>query len=109
MQNKNEIQELEKTKSEIFEKLETYYKEVYELNQKIIQLKYDFPTDFRNRQFKVTNGEKTLTFGKGNLVRVGNFDCGVKAFQVKRNGTYYTNSEIVEISEETKVEWIYEV
>ncbi|MBC2857168.1 hypothetical protein H3N56_12055 [Cetobacterium sp. 2A] len=101
-----ELNELKSKKNEIIENLKKYYDEIYELNCGIKKITYDFPENYRGRQFKIINNEKVTTYGKMSLKKVDLYDCEIFAYQVKRNGTYYTNPEIVILSENMKLEWI---
>lgn len=100
------LSELEIEKNEIIEKLQKYYNEVYELNCNIKKITYNFPDNYRGRQFRIINNEKVSTYGKMSLKKTNLYDCDIFAYQVKRNGTYYTNPEIVTLTENMKLEWI---
>ncbi|WP_297598166.1 hypothetical protein [uncultured Cetobacterium sp.] len=107
MNNNGEIKELEKQKNEILDILKAQYEEIFQLNSQIKKISLEFPEDFRERKFQVTteNG-KVLTFGKVSLKKVNLFECEISAFQLKRNGLYYTYSEIVQVENYSNFIWL---
>lgn len=107
MEKKAIIQGIKEKKNEILGKLTAYYEELFQLNCEQTKLESDFPENFKIRQFTVENENgKVMTFGKTNLKKGGLFDCEIWAYQLKRNGTYYTHSELVPIERLSTLKWL---
>ena len=107
MSNNLEIKELEKQKNEILDTVKKQYEEIFQLNCQIKKIALKFPDDFQERKIQITNENgKILTFGKLSLKKVDLFKCEISAFQLKRNGLYYSNSEIVTIESYSNLTWI---
>ncbi|MGL6098136.1 MAG: hypothetical protein ACRC0G_00790, partial [Fusobacteriaceae bacterium] len=71
------------------------------------KLEYSFPENYKIRKFTIENENgKLLTFGKVNLKKSNLYECEVWAYQLKRNGTYYTNSEVVPTNLMSKLIWL---
>lgn len=107
MNNNMEIKELENQKKEIIKNLEKEYEDIFQLNCSIMKIALKFPEDYRERKFQITTETgKVLTYGKLSFKKVDLYSCGISAFQLKRNGLYYSYSEIVTIDNKSKFTWI---
>ncbi|MGL5125326.1 MAG: hypothetical protein ACRC6U_04985 [Fusobacteriaceae bacterium] len=107
MEKKNKIQDIKSKKEVILQKLAGYYEKIFKLNCEETQLEYSFPENYQVRKFTVENvNGKVLTFGKINLKKMNSYECEIWAYQLKRNGTYYTNSEPVTKELLSKINWL---
>lgn len=107
MNKKNIIQDIEEKKEQILDKLTGYYEELFQLNCTQTKLKYDFPENYKLIKFTVENENgKLLTFGKTNLKKNNLYICEIWAYQLKRNGTYYTHPELIPIEFLSKLKWL---
>lgn len=107
MSKEKNLQEIKLNKEKILEKLNSYYEELFQLDCEEIKLKYDFPENYRGRKFTIENENgKLLTFGKISLKKGELYRCEIWAYQLKRNGSYYTSSELISLESLSKIQWL---
>lgn len=107
MDKKNTLQDIKEKKELILGKLSVYYEELFQLNCEQVKLEYNFPLNYKARKFTVENENgKLLTFGKVNLKKDGLYECQIWAYQLKRNGTYYTHPEAIPLERASKLQWL---
>ncbi|MGL4402217.1 MAG: hypothetical protein ACRCTS_00550 [Fusobacteriaceae bacterium] len=106
MDKKKSIAEIKEKKELILEKLSGYYEELFQLNCEQIKLECNFPENYKIRKFTLENENgKFLTFGKTNLKKGDLYHCEIWAYQLKRNGTYYTHPELISVGVLSKLKW----
>lgn len=107
MDRKQVIQDIKTQKEEILKKLTICYEELFQLNCQQTVLQYNFPENYKVRKFTLANENgKLLTFGKSNLKKGDLYNCELWAYQLKRNGTYYTNPELIPSESLSKIQWL---
>lgn len=107
MDKKESLRDIKEKKEQILKKLEGYYEEIFQLNWEEIKLEYNFPENYRVSKFTIENENgKLLTFGKINIKKGTPYHCEIWGYQLKRNGDYYNNPELIPLEKLSKIKWL---